>query len=474
MLAAQLTLLLALLVWAVAFIQWGSLRLGCLAVLFSAVCLGRDFLQINLGPLPLSIDRLFLALLLVAYFVQRSFGKTTPKRLLVADYLLLSLIIWLAISTFTHDFTRQFGRTAPSTWRLLAGYLMPFVVYWIARQVDWNREHIATLQRSLVCFGIYLAVTGMFEVTKQWGLVFPRYIADPTMGIHFGRARGPMLTSINYGVYLGVCLLAAWFYFQERSLVHQIGRISLVCMFLVGIYLSYTRSVWLGVMLAGFVVSAMTLQGRVRALAVGFGVAVVLVVWSVKGAQIVSLEREYSGQASARSAESRASFAYISMKMFQDKPLCGFGFGQFPIEKLRYLTDRNTDLNLEHTRTFVSHNTVLTLLVEVGIVGLGLFVTLVMAWGRMAIELWLRPDLPSWVRRHAVWFVAALGIWSCQLLLHEVTYKPEVNMLIFLLAGLTVSLRAQAPRQPATHTASAYLDRNAGSIGHRVVTLRSH
>jgi hypothetical protein len=42
-------------------------------------------------------------------------------------------------------------------------------------------------------FGLYLSVTAVFEITKQWSLVFPGFIGDPKIGIHFGRARGPML-----------------------------------------------------------------------------------------------------------------------------------------------------------------------------------------------------------------------------------------------------------------------------------------
>ncbi len=38
--------------------------------------------------------------------------------------------------------------------------------------------------------GSYLAFTALFEVAHLWQFVYPKFISDPTLGIHFGRARG--------------------------------------------------------------------------------------------------------------------------------------------------------------------------------------------------------------------------------------------------------------------------------------------
>ena len=67
---------------------------------------------------------------------------------------------------------------------------MPMAVYWIARQSPIDQRAIVTTYVVLALIGVYLAVTALAEITKQWWLVYPSYIADPKVGIHFGRAPG--------------------------------------------------------------------------------------------------------------------------------------------------------------------------------------------------------------------------------------------------------------------------------------------
>ena len=64
---------------------------------------------------------------------------------------------------------------------------------------------------GLSALGLYLAGTGIAEITQQWWAVFPGFIANPELGAHFGRARGPALTSVSLGIFLTVCFWATWF-----------------------------------------------------------------------------------------------------------------------------------------------------------------------------------------------------------------------------------------------------------------------
>ena len=49
--------------WAAVVLLRGGLPGGCLAVLLAATCFGIDFYKVELGPLPLTADRLLLVLL---------------------------------------------------------------------------------------------------------------------------------------------------------------------------------------------------------------------------------------------------------------------------------------------------------------------------------------------------------------------------------------------------------------------------
>ena len=128
----------------------------------------------------------------------------------------------LTISTFAHDWQDKPPCGVPPVWQLVTGYLMPACVYWIARQSRLTQRNVAFVHGALACFGIYLAITGLAEVSRQWWLVFPSYIADPSVGLHFGRARGPMVQAVSYGFFLGVTLLAGYVWRSRWSRLGQL------------------------------------------------------------------------------------------------------------------------------------------------------------------------------------------------------------------------------------------------------------
>ena len=326
---------------------------------------------------------------------------------------------------------------------MINGYLIPLVIYWVARQAKLHEKDLRKVLTAAVCFGIYLAVTGILEFCGQWAFVYPKYIADPLVGLHFGRARGPMVQSVSYGLYLGVCwlMLLAW---RERlGRYGQLGVVLLTPLFLAGVYCTHTRSVWMGVGLGAIIVLCTTLHGAWRAMVLGSIVTVGLLVAATNWEKIVSLERgDNSAESTRESAQLRKSFAYVSWQMFLDRPILGTGFGQFARDKVPYLDDRTVDLRLEPIRDWGHHNTFLSLLTEEGAVGLGLFLLLLGGW---VVRAWrLRQD--GWAepasRTHAVVFLAALGVYGFQLMFHDVTFTPLDNSLVFFLAGITANLSA--------------------------------
>jgi O-antigen ligase len=300
------------------------------------------------------------------------------------------------------------------------------------------------MAKTLAIYGIYLAITGILEITHQWSFVFPRTIADPGLGIHFGRARGPMLTSVSFGLYLAVCLLAALNLMPRANRFERLALVLLLPVFFASLYFSYTRSVWIGIGLGLFITAGLVLRGRLR----GAVLAVMLLggaaVWVTQSENIIGFEREVSASTTRASAEERKSFLYVSWKMFEQKPFWGVGFGHFPRKKLDFLSDRETDLPLQEIRPLVHHNTFLCLLTETGAIGLGLFLIVLFGWIRDGWTIWRNPNSPPWARRYAVLFLGALGIYASQLAFHELSYSPLDNMLIFFLAGIQAGLRPLA------------------------------
>lgn len=432
------------LVWGTLFVLRGDLIAGCVLYLVLASCCGPYLTTIDVSGISLSVDRLYLLVLVAAFVVQRRLGRLEPKPLTKADWVLLAFVGVLTVSTFTHDWRDPGPAQVPILQHLINGYVIPLTVFWIARQAPLNQRATTWLMGGLCAFGVYLAAIGLFEAAEMWSFVFPRYIADPTLGLHFGRARGPMLQSVSYGLYVAACLVAGWL-LRDRLPARWRALILILLPALgAAIFLTKTRTVWLGAASSVAIVVALTFRGRARVAILGAMVAGGLLVGVLKSEAILGLQREGTIEDTRRSASMRGSFAYVSWQMFQDRPLLGFGFGQFAREKLPYLGDRSVDLQLEAIRPYVHHNTFLSVLTETGLVGLSLFATLLAMWVAHGWGLARNRAAPLWQRTHGVLFLSVLAAAGWQMIGHEITFTPLDNSLIFLLAGTAVGLRAAA------------------------------
>lgn len=451
-----LSLAVAGAVWGAVLLLRGSLVAGCLAYFLLLTCFGRNFLQFDVGGITLSLDRLFLVFLVGSYAVQWRLGRIRYKPLEKLDWLVLGFVGLLTASTAVG---KVFGAETPVdpanpdaasiVQHLINGYLIPLSLYWIARQSPLSERALAGVLGFLTVFGIYLAATGLAEFFGQWALVFPRYIADPKIGLHFGRARGPMVQSVSYGFCLGACWLASWLWRERLGRAGQLAILAASPLFAAAVFCSHTRSVWIGVGLSVLVVLGLTLRGAWRPLALAALVVggCVLVLPNLE--RIVSLERGDNSASQTRdSANFRKSFAYVSWRMFQDSPFLGVGFGQFTMAKLPYIHDRGVDLRLEPIRDWSHHNTYLSLLTEVGAIGLALFLALLAGWTRRAWRLARDPASSPAARRQGMLLLATLGIYIVQAMCHELSFSPIDNSLLFLMAGLAVGLGR--PASPAT------------------------
>ena len=196
----------------------------------------------------------------------------------------------------------------------------------------------------------------------------------------------------------------------------------------------------MGTALALLLLAAIVLKDWIRKLVLFSAIGVALLAVAANVDSLTSFQREGTSEDTRSSAASRASFAYVSWRMFQDRPLLGFGFGQFPTAKLPYLDDRSTSLNLEGIRPYAHHNTYLSLLVELGLIGFLLFMTLLALWVHYGWRLAKGPRRPAWVKAHGMLVLCALATYSVQMLFHEVSLTSVDNSIIFLLAGMAVGL----------------------------------
>ena len=310
--------------------------------------------------------------------------------------------------------------------------ILPFLVFLVAPVAFATPRQRGVLLATLVTLGAYLGLTVLFEAIGLDALVFPKYILDAEYGIHVARGRGPFVDAVANGLALYMCsvmcamAVAMWRTWLARSLALAIG---VLCM--VGAFLSLERSVWIGAVL-GTVVGMLAARGLRRylpVLIVAIAVAVMLSIGLIAGLQGAVSERANNQS----TIWDRQNLARAAVNMVEAKPLFGFGWSRFAYDSADYF-EQSPDYPLTATSAGV-HNTPLTYAVELGLVGMTLWILGVLFGVGGALATRGPPDLDAWRVRLLAVATAYLVV------LNAVPPTAWPNRSLWLMAGVVDSGR---------------------------------
>ena len=354
-------------------------RMTPLVMGISAICLGAifgfDFFNVKVGPLPLTLDRAFWGILGATVLIQTLRRKS--QRLLFLspiDFFLVAFVLVLIASTFLHAWQRS--NNLPMA-RLLFFQLIPISFFWIGRYTRFEEKELVYFGAVGLVFGVYLALTGIAEKNGWHGLVFPQYIINHEDLEFFGRARGPFINPVGNGIVQIFCLGCAcllWKYVTPTVRYVLAGLMGLIC---IGVFCTMTRSVWLGLCLSAAITVWVCFPKASRgALISSTAVASILFIF-VLGPYLNQFKRdEYvTAEEMSRSAGLRPMLFSVAYEMTREKPFFGHGYGQYKKVAGPYHRLGNTDKPIQQVRPYLQHNVFLAYLAELGLIGLGLAVT---------------------------------------------------------------------------------------------------
>ncbi len=316
---------------------------------------------------------------------------------------------------------------------LLTGYIIPFSIYFISKNLFYEESRVKRLKFILALFGIYLSLTAIFEHYHLFSLVFPRYIADPQVGIHFGRARGPFVNSAVNGTVL--CMIFILVLYASLYLKGLQRKVALISLFLmpVAIFFTYTRSAWLG-----FLLALMWFMFSDRRFRKYIWVALLLI------STFIAIER-YSPWLRYRTSEVAPIFARINLdiaawRIFLDHPFFGCGFGRF-IEVAPYYMTRIPGIPYIGSG-MTQHNTFSGVLAALGLFGfiplLLIFIYLIQTAKLLYHQL---PENEFFGKGLIISYFGVLVIYIINSLLLEMKFFQFPNSLFFLFSGILVGLR---------------------------------
>jgi putative inorganic carbon (hco3(-)) transporter len=382
----------------------------------------------------LAPDRLLIAgtIVLVIFRAATGRGEPLPRPRLVHFVLALAVLWAVGSALVSHTLFQR----APLLKIVEAYGAFPFLIFYLAPIIYTTPRKRQWLLTALVVLGGYLGLTVLFEMAGPHALVWPKYIIDPNYGIHGGRGRGPFADAVANGFGLYVCALAASIAVTQWRGRARIAAGAVAALCFVGTLLTLERSVWTGAAVATVV--TLVSFARLRRVAVPVivaGAAAILLALVL----IPGLSAKVSSRASDQGPVwDRENLSVAALNMIAARPLLGFGWSRFQATSAPYFRESQ---NYPLTATSIDiHNYFLTYAVELGLVGLLIWLAGVLMGGFGALATRAPPDLEPWR-------MAFLAIAVCFLLV-ATSVPPTVfqNEAFWLWAGVLWSGRGYSQR----------------------------
>jgi len=391
------------------------------------------------GLFDITIERILFGCLLFILTMGACTGQLMLRKNVTIELLMLCFLAVCLYSMAVHGFTPQLPEF-PSPWNIfITGYFFPFLMFVFAKQYIVGERDIRLVVTVLFVLGCYLAITGFFEFFNLRRFVFPRYINDPTVWLHYERARGPFLNAAFNGAAILIgCACGI-------HLVHHQGGMKKLCsglalfVFPFAVFFTQTRAVYLGLILlsAFFLGFYATRYPKWKLLALPVCLALVMLL--ANAPRLASEERRAGGVLQKIEVEQRLGLIKRSMLMFFDRPFLGVGLAQFIPASLKEYQGKVAFFASFEALT--QHNHLVGMMVELGLAGTLLYGAIIVTVARRLIR--LRRLLPPEGFLGKNFAVMMMGVWLVYLnnnFFVEPSYCLFINAVPFLFAGIADGL----------------------------------
>ena len=274
-------------------------------------------------------------------------------------------------------------------------FYLPFPLLLLTVVAWWRAipRALPTLAAVTIGLATVVAVLALVQYEAHW-IFWNAKLQQDDIYSQFYRVNGIFYDPNIMGRYLAIGMIAAlaWMWIRPTTRVMLLGSGALVLLG-GGLLVSFSRSSCLMVMV-GVVLLAWRAFGARRTLAVGGIAFVALAILAVASSHNIRNALTSSHRASTVS-EGRFGLMSGGIKIWKLEPVAGSGVGSFQTR----FTATETAGQIAHKHVSISHNTPITVLAELGVVGAALFVWLCIAtW----VVIWrgsrrTRGD-PSWAQ----------------------------------------------------------------------------
>lgn len=322
----------------------------------------------------------------------------------------------------------------------ISGYLFPFILFIFAKNYIFREKDVTLILQTLFYLGIYLSITAFFEYLNLRQFVFPRYINNPEIGIHWDRARGPFLNAAFNGVGILVGLISGLHLLQNKTGIAKVFHQAALLLFFPAVFFTLTRSVYLGMLITLFIFLGWYKTPFSKWKLIALPLAIILIIVVINFPRLLSKERREGGVLQVEEVDIRMALLRRSFFMIIEQPFTGVGLAQFSPSSIQSYKGPVSAIEVDIQAT-LQHSHLVGLATELGIPGLLAYLTLISLTLRRLKQLAGKLTGTGIMGNNLR--IAIFAIW-CVYLSNNLFVEPSNGILInavpFLFAGLADGL----------------------------------
>jgi O-antigen ligase len=258
------------------------------------------------------------------------------------------------------------------------------------------------LVRWLIPLAVFITVTQAGIGILSW--IRPGLLPSAWLGYAGERATGSVN---NPGVFTTTLVFGSFISLHTamnmRSGWKRGALIGVFLLMIYGVFISYSRASWLmgAVMLMGVLLVYPRFVIRVMVILVPLALIGGLFIFDD---QVQWARQRLESEEAENSALSRLPVLVAAYRMFQDKPIFGWGYDNFDRFDRRYQA-RFGDIANPVEKDLTSHNVYMTLLAEQGVIGTSLFLLPIFVLGWHTVQKYRFLPRQGWLSRRLLWLL---------------------------------------------------------------------
>lgn len=388
-------------------------------------------LPMGSGIPDLSFSRFMIAFLAVVLLAQGAIGKFRFVPLSLVDICIVLVPLGIAVAaplSVNPVWTAQVA---------LSIHFTTLILYFFAKNLVRTRANLHLLFWTILLGGLVAALYGIYELATgnimflAQDAMLEHRLAGYTSTLRLVRG---FIGSANIARVLTASIpIGFYLFFESKSLPRKIFIVAILAIQAYGIFLTYNRTAWYGLLISLFIIQFFYPQFRKAFVIIVIVAAVVLfVTWDQVNESDIVQDRIGSKESTLDDRSTRWEAGY---NMWQARPIRGWGFGRYEQRSGEFRTDGL------RTNFVAIENDFLYILVGTGLIGFAPYFLFLVLPFISSIRLFFKASAPGWsgfIKKETItiyWAVMISFVIGSYTQIHT---QAIVKMIPFAVAGAIV------------------------------------